>query len=176
MCRVRVIHDTQDHVPDAVTRQLSDKAVVTRVRDFVCVLKMLITCSSSNTADYVCRISVPCSRQTNTPHNSHGLCRMPECPDSGQNAIYRALQAGMPRMSLPTGHGDPVNDVALEPHTTPPSEERRTPPLLPPSHCLCASGPFGLDPYVLGPGPPIRGSGARSGLSPATPAGPPRPH
>lgn len=83
-------------------------------------------------------------------------------------------------MSLPTGRGDPVNDVALEPHTTPPSEERRDPPpLLPPSYCLWCLWPLWPirpRPFVLGPGPPIRGSGARSGLSPATPAGPPRPH
>lgn len=67
MCRVRVIHDTQDHVPDAVTRQLSDKAVVTRVRDFVCVLKMLITCSSSNTADYLCMQDI-CALQSTDEH------------------------------------------------------------------------------------------------------------
>lgn len=90
----------------------------------------------------VCRISITCSEQTNTPHTHWDVQREEREPRLGPE---RLVPCRLARMCLPTGHGDPVNDVTLEPlHPAVLQKALRHPPSS--SFCLTLLGPFGLDP------------------------------
>lgn len=95
-----------------------------------------------------------------THHTHIGMCTERE-PRLGPE---RHVPCRMARMCLPTGHGDPVNDVTLEP-LHPALLQRGAPPL-PPSASTLRSRPWSPDLRVWG----------AIWVSPANLAGPPRPH